>query len=232
VIELEGLVSATRLRHGHRPGSRVWWTRERVIAGLSRLHADTGQAPTDSLEYQRLIAGREYTRARAAVRRYPGIATVRRQYASLWDAWAAAGVSLERTWQSWSDVELWYLREAVGIITFAEIAADLDRSFAGVDAMVSALGLHAHRPRGLWPIATIAKAVGLAEKTVKRRLEAAAVPYVEGRRRPGRQERLYDPADLGASLGIRWAAVSPELVTAARERLMARIVGLLEQRCK
>jgi hypothetical protein len=213
-----------------RPNRQTWWNRERVREGLRALRAATGQAPTDGNAYQRLIQSQEYTYARAAVRRFPGIHTIRRFHVSLWEAWADAGVVLDRAWQPWSAADLWYLREAVGIFTFAEIARDLSRTPQAVDEMAGSLGLSPRRPRGLWPLRSIATAIGRSERYTRARILESGIPIVTGGLSGEHRLRLVDPADLPGVRGIRWSAVSEELIEAVRQRLIARIVAVLDAR--
>ncbi len=76
------------------PIYRFWWTRERVLEGLRRLHAETGQAPNcTGRGYQRLMRECGQQGLRGARRRYPAESAVLRYWPTLAQAWSAAGIT-------------------------------------------------------------------------------------------------------------------------------------------
>lgn len=75
------------------PLFRSWWTRERVLAGLRRLYAETGQAPNCAgAPYHRLMRECGQQGLKGARRRYPTDDAVRRYWSSLSAAWREAGI--------------------------------------------------------------------------------------------------------------------------------------------
>jgi hypothetical protein len=76
------------------PIYRSWWTRERVLSGLLRLYADTGQAPNCSGdEYRRLLDEYGQHGLKDSSRRYPTDQAVLRYWPSFAAAWREAGIS-------------------------------------------------------------------------------------------------------------------------------------------
>lgn len=76
--------------------SRYWWTRERLLTGLRRLHQETGQAPAGLPAYGQLVRLTDCGR-REAQRRYPSQHAILRQWPSLVEAWRAAGIEVSRS---------------------------------------------------------------------------------------------------------------------------------------
>lgn len=78
------------------PIYRSWWTRERVLAGLLRLYADTGQTPTlVGAPYLRLMRECGQHGLKGARRRYPTDQAVLRYWPSFCEAWKEAGITLD-----------------------------------------------------------------------------------------------------------------------------------------
>ncbi|HYP19141.1 MAG TPA: hypothetical protein VEY08_03625, partial [Chloroflexia bacterium] len=76
------------------PIYRSWWTRERVLAGLRRLYAETGQAPNcGDAQYRRLMREHGQHGLKGARRRYPTDASVLRYWPSLAAAWRELGIT-------------------------------------------------------------------------------------------------------------------------------------------
>lgn len=74
---------------------RSWWTRERVLEGLRRLHADTEQVPTcGGQSYRRLMKECGQTGVKGADRLYPTAEAVMRYWPTFVEAWKAAGVEV------------------------------------------------------------------------------------------------------------------------------------------
>lgn len=73
---------------------RTWWTRERVLEGLRRLYAETGQAPNCSIRsYARLLRECGQQGLRGGQRRYPNEVAVLRYWATFAEAWREAGIT-------------------------------------------------------------------------------------------------------------------------------------------
>jgi hypothetical protein len=76
------------------PIYRSWWTRERVLAGLRRLYADTGQAPNCAgPAYRRLMNECGQRGLKGGRRRYPTDTAVMRYWPTLAHAWREAGIA-------------------------------------------------------------------------------------------------------------------------------------------
>lgn len=73
---------------------RSWWTRERVLQGLLRLHAETGHAPNCAgAPYRRLMRECGQQGLKGSRRRYPPDDAVLRYWSSLSAAWREAGIA-------------------------------------------------------------------------------------------------------------------------------------------
>lgn len=76
------------------PIFRSWWTRERVLAGLLRLYADTGLTPTRAgSPYLRLMKACGQHGLKGGRRRYPTDDAVLRHWPSFCEAWKEAGIT-------------------------------------------------------------------------------------------------------------------------------------------
>src|SRR3981081_4533096 len=112
-----------------RSAGRTWWTRDRVVSGLRRFHLDHGLTPTSTEEWHQLTARRGYRGGGSGLRRpYPSFYAILRYFETFRQAWAAVGIDVGRRQESWSEIEDWYLREGVGVISRTELARDLQRT--------------------------------------------------------------------------------------------------------
>ncbi len=112
-----------------RTAARTWWTRERVIAGLRRFYQDHGGSPTSTEEWHQLTGRHGQHGGGPGTRRpYPSLYAVLRHFDTFRQAWAAAGIDVDRRQESWSQLEDWYLREGSGLISRSELARDLHRT--------------------------------------------------------------------------------------------------------
>lgn len=76
------------------PLYRSWWTRERVLLGLRRLYADTGQAPNCAgPEYRRLMRECGQHGLKGGRRRYPADQAVLRHWPTFAHAWRELGIT-------------------------------------------------------------------------------------------------------------------------------------------
>lgn len=197
----------------------VYWTRQRVIAGLLRFHRDTGLVPLSTEDWRiRTLAlqGRK-----THDRPYPSFSAVLRRFRTFREAWTAVGLTVNRTHEEWTEVEDWYITEATGLITRVEIACDLNRTPDAVHRRLYDLGLNARTARG-WSVNRVQQATGLTQYRLQKLMESGALPYVKGT-----QVWYLQPADVAAIPGIDWSQAK-EFEGAARAQLLARLCGLLE----
>lgn len=77
-----------------RPLYRSWWTRERVLQGLRRLYADTGQVPNCAgSDYRRLMRECGQHGLKGGRRRYPTDHAVLRYWPTFAAAWRELGIT-------------------------------------------------------------------------------------------------------------------------------------------
>jgi len=202
--------------------TRTWWTRDRVIAGLRRFHLDHGMAPTSTEEWHRLT-GRHGTRGGGAGTRrpYPSLYAVLRHFDTFRQAWAAAGVEVGRLQESWSELEDWYLREGVGLISRAELARDLHRTPDAVHRRLYDLGLHSYQRWG-WTLHHVERVAQVPRHRLQTYLERGDLPYFRG------SKCVYvDPGDLVVVQEIDWQHPPAELEEAALQSWRTRLVKVL-----
>ena len=207
-----------------RPDTRSWWTRERVVAGLRRFFQDHGLAPTSTEEWHR-ITGRHGERGggHGGRRPYPSLYAVLRHFETFRQAWAAAGVDVGRRQESWTELEDWYLREAVGLIPRTELARDLNRTPDAIHRRVYDLGLHSYQRWG-WTLHRVERVAQVPRHRLQTYLDRGDLPYLRG------SKCVYvDPSDLVVVDEIDWQNPPAELEEAAlrgwRERLVTVLAG-------
>jgi len=165
---------------------RAWWTRQRVLAGLRRFVEDTGQTPIAGPRYARLARSRARSPRR---RRYPSAYAILRHFPRLRAAWEAIGVPIaNRRRAAWSDADDWYVREALGVLPNATIAADLGRGEAAVHARAHLLGLHVTDVWG-WPLQRVARAGAVGEYLLRGYVDRGELPVFKGAKKPVRRSR-------------------------------------------
>lgn len=102
------------------PIFRSWWTRERVLSGLRRLHADTGHAPNCSGgSYLRLMRELGQSGLKGGRRRYPTDQAVLRYWPTLAHAWRELGITpdgkrVPTTWRAARGGVGWAVRHEAG----------------------------------------------------------------------------------------------------------------------
>lgn len=198
---------------------RTWWTRERVLEGLRRFHADTGLAPTATHEWHEATKGQPRDPTR---RRYPSFYGVLRWYETFRQAWAAAGIHTNRDWEEWTPIEDWYLREGAGLLSRKELAADLNRTPDAVHRRLYDLGLHSYQVRWGWTLHHLERVAGVPRHLMDKYLERGEVAFLRG------SKCIYvDPADLLVIDEIDWAAPPIELERDVRRALVGRLVNIL-----
>jgi len=201
---------------------RTWWTRQRVLDGLRRFVEDTGQTPIASPRYARLARSRARSPRR---RRYPSAYAILRHFPTLRSAWEAIGVPIaDRRWATWSPAEDWYVREALGVLSTATVAADLGRGEAAVHAHAHRLGLHVTDVWG-WPLQRVARAGMVGEYLLRGYVDRGELPVFKG------AKNLYvDPGDLLVVQEIDWAHPPAVLAAAVRRSLRERLIHILRGR--
>jgi ribosomal protein S27E len=201
---------------------RTWWTRERVLAGLKRFHREQGIAPTSTEEWHALTA-RHGARGCGKVRgrAYPSFYGVLRWWPTFRQAWEAAGVGVDRSWEAWTPTELWYLQEAIGIIPREEIARDLKRSDAAVKRKLYDLGLQI-RDRFGWSVHRLERATQIPSHDWERYIAWGEIPVFKGTK-----VRYVDPGDLVVVQELDLEHLPPELEAAMRRSLRERLVKVL-----
>ena len=212
----------SRLR---RTAARTWWTRERVIAGLRRFYRDQGHAPTSTEDWHALTGRHgQHGGGPGSRRPYPSLYAVLRHFETFRQAWSAAGVDVGRRQESWSELEDWYLREAVGLIPRAEIARDLRRTPDAVHRRLYDLGLHSYERWG-WTLHHVERVAQIPRHRLQTYIERGDLPFLRG------SKCVYvDPADLLVIEEIDWESPPIELERAAlrawRERLLKVLARL------
>jgi hypothetical protein len=159
-----------------------------------------------------------------ARRPYPSLYAVLRHFETFRQAWAAAGIDVGRRQESWSELEDWYLREAVGLIPRAELARDLNRTPDAIHRRLYDLGLHSYQRWG-WTLHRVERIAQVPRHRLQTYLERGDLPYLRG------SKCVYvDPADLFVVTEIDWQDPPPELEEAALQAWRERLVKVLAGR--
>jgi hypothetical protein len=204
---------------------RTWWTRERVVAGLRRFYQDHHVAPTSTEEWHQ-ITGRhgQLGGGHGGRRSYPSLYAVLRHFETFRQAWAAAGINVGRRQESWSELEDWYLREAIGLLSRSEIARDLNRTPEAIHRRLYDLGLHSYQRWG-WTLHRVERIAQVPRHRLQTYLERGDLPYLRG------SKCVYvDPADLLVITEIDWQNPPPELEEAVLQAWRGRLVKVLAGR--
>jgi hypothetical protein len=197
-----------------------WWTKDRVIEGLRRFYRDFGFAPTSTEVYL------EHTTGTGAGRQgvgnpYPSSYPVLKYFSSFREAWTAAGVKVNRDWESWTAEEDWFISEGAGVYTRNELAEILDRTPNAVHRRLYDLGINSRSARG-WTFHRAMRVTGIPDYVFRRYADRGELPYFRG------TKCIYvDPADLLVVQEIDWANAPAELAAAVRKSLMSRLVKTL-----
>ena len=201
---------------------RTWWTRERVLAGLRRFHAEHGVVPTSTEEWHRLTARRGARGGGPGAHRpYPSFYGVLRYFPTFRQAWSAAGVLIDRAMESWTELDDWYVREGTGLIPRRELARDLQRSADAVHRRLYDLGLHSYQRWG-WTLHRVERVAQVPRHVLQTYLDRGDLPYLRGSK-----VIFVDPADLIVVREIDWERTPAELVEAARHGWRTRLVKVL-----
>ena len=218
-----GMVSHRVARPGRR-GGRAYWTKARLLEGLRRYYRATGTAPTSTEEWHAAVDLTFAPGSRRHERVYPSASAILRQFPSFREAWLAAGVTVDRGWEPWSADEEWYVREAIGILPRATIAADLRRSDAAVKRWLYDHGLKIKDALG-WTAHRFERVAQVPAHRLRGYMDRGELPYYKGS-----ECTYFDPADFLVVEEVDWAHPPPELERAVRRALVERIVMTLEGR--
>lgn len=202
---------------------RGWWTLEHVLDGLRRFHALYGETPCSTEEWHARVRGTGPNH-HGAGNPFPSFYGVLKHFATFRQAWTAAGFTVDRGWEEWTADELWYLDEAAGIYSRAQIAADLGRSEGSVKRKLYDRGQKVREMRG-WALERVARHARTNTHRLTRAIARGELPVFRGT-----QAVYVDPGDLVGLPGIDPARFSPELEYAVRRSLVTRVCATLEGR--
>jgi hypothetical protein len=189
---------------------------------LRRFYQDHNLAPVSTEEWQRLT-GRHGQRGRDHLgrRAYPSFYAVLRHFETFRQAWAATGVDVGRRQEAWSELEDWYLREGVGLISCAELARDLNRTSDAVHRRLYDLGLHSYQRWG-WTLHHVERVAQVPRHRLQTYLDRGDLPCMRG------SKCVYvDPGDLLVVNEIDWQNPPPELAESALQAWRLRLVSVL-----
>jgi hypothetical protein len=154
-------------------------------------------------------------------RDFPSFYAVLRWFPTFRAAWTAAGVVVDRSHEEWTEIEEWYLRESIGILSRKQIAEDLRRSADAVHRRLYDLGYNTRNHWG-WTTNRAALALSLHDSVLRIHIKRGNLPCFLG------NWFIYvDPADLIGLEGIDWRRASKDIKVAARKSLMHRAVKIL-----
>jgi hypothetical protein len=219
VPDLRGAVPALR-RAIRSDAARTWWTRERVLAGLTAFHGVTSLAPTTSRNWASLIHTTPHGQ-----HRFPTAYAVLRHFPNFRAAWTAAGIELaDARWAPWTAEHDQYVLTHLGVQPTITIAAELGRGEPAVRARARKLGVRVGTVRG-WPIQRLARTAEISEYLLRAYIRRGELPAFKG------AKHVYiDLADLLAVGGIDWRHAPAELELAVLHSLRLRLVRLLAHR--
>jgi hypothetical protein len=205
------------IRRGMKARREDWWTRERVITGLLRFYRERKVAPTAFHKYHAMVKGS----GSAEERRYPSAYAVFKHFATMRQAWKAAGVPVNNSEEEYSDLETWYIREAIGIIPRAEIARDLGRTEGGIKRWMYDHGLMCRRSLG-WTAHRVGQVAQIPAHVLRKYMDRGELAYYRGNKC-----LFFDPADLLVVSEIDWENAPAELERDVRRSLVGRMVRIL-----
>lgn len=206
-----------RGRNPHRMRKTSYWNRARVIAGLRRFYERFAVAPTAHHLYHAIVKGD----GRTWQREFPAAYAVALFFPTMRQAWTAAGIFLDRSHEPYTVEEDWYLHEAVGILSRAQIAEDLRRTEGSVKRRMYDLGIDA-RTRWGWALHRVAEHTQVPGHLFDGYFYRGELPYFRGNR------FIYiDPADLLDIDLIDWRRCTQALKDAVRKSLMDRAAKII-----
>lgn len=203
--------------------NRTYWTKSRCIEALRRFYATFGEAPLSDGEWNRRTRGR---RPRPKLNRgeFPSHATLSNYFSSMRKAWSAAGVDVNQSHEEYTELEDWFIQEAIGVLTRNEIAAELNRTSDAIHRRIYDLGLNTWERHG-WTCNRVARVAGIRDYGLRKYMDRGELAYFKG------TKVIYiDPADLLVVEEIDWEHPPAELEQAVRRSLAQRLVAILEGR--
>jgi hypothetical protein len=201
--------------------SRTYWTRTRVLEAMRRFYALHNETPLSTGEWNRRTRRR---RPRPNVNRgeFPSFATIGNYFGSMRAAWTAVGIDVNKSHEEYSDLEDWFIQEAIGILTRQEIAAELKRTPDAIHRRIYDLGLNTWERHG-WTTNRVARVAGIHDYRLRKYMARGELPYLKGTK-----VFYIDPADLLVVEEIDWEHPPAELEQAVRRSLTKRLVALLQ----
>jgi hypothetical protein len=208
-----------------------FWTRERVLLGMQRFYKEFGFCPTDQgkyAEHQQFTGRHPLTGKRSNLgwhQKYPSSNTILGYFATMREAWTAAGFDIDRTNEEWTQMEDWFVLESVGILFREEVAKILKRTAPAIKRRLYDLG--DIRSYNRWGI-TLNKAAQLMKLTdalFRKYIDCGIIPFFRGCR------LIYlNPADLLKIEEFDWSAadINPELDRVVRAAVAQRICKMLK----
>lgn len=209
---------------------RTYWTRERVIEGMKIFYRDFGFCPTDQGKWAKhqQHTGRDPNgnpSNRGWHQKYPSYASIFNFFASMRDAWRAAGFEVDHGFEEWSAIEDWFIIESAGILPRTEVAEILKRSVVAIKRRLYDLGRITCNNRWGVSVSRAANLVGVSESTLRKYLDRGIIPYFHGNR------CIYiNPADMPKIEEIDWASpdIDPKLDDLIRRSIAQRIAKILK----
>ncbi len=207
--------------------NRTWWTRERVLLGLQRFYKDFGFTPTDQAKYMhhQQFTGRDPYGRKSNLgwhQKYPSHASIAKYFATMREAWTAAGFDVDRSFEEWTAMEDWFVLESVGILPRSEVAEILKRTGPAIKRRLYDLGdIRSYNRWGI-TLTHAEKLMGLPAAVLRKYLDLGIIPYLKG-------NKLYylNPADLLKVDEIDWGKpVNPELDQLIRKAVAQRLAKM------
>lgn len=199
---------------------RTWWTKERVMRGLTQFAHDTGRTPGSTEAFHALTRGS----GMGPRRRYPSAYAVLRWFPTFKAAWAAVGLAVGRSFEAWTAEEEEFLREGIGVLTRLELAEALGRSPDAVHRRIYDLGLNSYQAHG-WTPHRLAKATGVTDHVIRCYMERGQLPYLAGCK-----VQFIHPSDIPIVREIDWVHAPYDLVHDVRRSLIQRLIATLRRR--
>jgi hypothetical protein len=148
-------------------GAKVFWTQERVLAGLkSAADEIDGPLPCSDNAYYKIKSGR-YD--------WPTCPRIYEYFGTMPRAWIAAGAAPERVTfknQDWDDGDKLYILENAGLDTLSAIGKHIGRSYGSVRRRLYEMNITARGNQGWFSAAEVAKEYECSYHRVREMLAA------------------------------------------------------------
>jgi hypothetical protein len=209
----------------------TWWTQERVLKGMRRFYEDFGYCPTDQGAYARhaQFTGIDPVTGKHSNlgwhQKYPSANTILRHFATLREAWEAAGFEVNHSNLEWKPIEDWFIIESCGILPREEVAQMLKRSAPAVKRRLYDLGRFTAKTRWGITLSGAAHLLGVAEGIVRRYLDHGVIPFFRG------YKLIYlNPADLTKIEEVNWNDIHPDAESLIWKALVLRALKIIKYR--